>query len=187
MKKDHLILIALLTLMAVSGAVIWVLKSPQPGSANRTQDAPEASDEMRISVRRWETSLAIDPNNLDLLVKLGNAYYDLNEPQKSIEYYERALTIKPDLPFVLVDCGAMYRQTGQPDKAIELFEKAIDLDPGLAQAYFNLGAVLRIERDDARGAARAWQKYLELVPDPDPQIKDLLMSEIEEALGKQAE
>ncbi len=140
-----------------------------------------------LDPQQLEALLADDPDNLDILVSLGNAYYDINEPQKSIEYYERALAIKPDAPHVIVDCGAMYRQLGQADKAIELFRKAIEIDPQLPQAYFNLGAVLRMEQDAAVGGALAWKKYLELDPNPDPQIKNLLEEEINAAMGSQLE
>ena len=40
---------------------------------------------------------------------------------------------------------------------------------------------------DAAGAALAWKKYLELDPNPDPQIKNLLENEINAALGSQLE
>jgi tetratricopeptide (TPR) repeat protein len=182
-KKEHLILILFVAVTAVSGVLIWILKASQTEITTSSQAITDQSEALRESIKQWEASLAVDPDNLDLLVKLGNGYFDINEPRKSIEYYERALKIKPDMPYVIADCGAMYRQIGQPDKAIELFRKAIEIDPDLAQAYFNLGAVLMAEKNDPRGAARAWQKYLELTPNPDPRIRDLLMDEIEAALG----
>jgi tetratricopeptide (TPR) repeat protein len=84
---------------------------------------------------------------------------------------------------VMVDCGAMYRQLGNPDKAIELFKAAIEINPALPQAYFNLGAVLRMEKADPKGAAKAWKRYLEVEPHVDPQIKGLLEDEIRAASG----
>ena len=187
MKKDHLILILFLVITMISGAVIFMIKAPQPEISSQQQSIAETNTDTERRINHLETLLADDPDNLDILVNLGNAYYDINEPQKSIEYYERALAIEPDAPHLLVDCGAMYRQLGQADKAIELFRKAIEIDPQLPQAYFNLGAVLRMEKGDAMGAALAWKKYLELDPNPDPQIKNLLENEIEAAMGSQLE
>ena len=115
------------------------------------------------------------------MIDLGNGYYDLSEPSKAIEYYERALQIRPNNASVIVDLGAMYRQNGDADKAIELFNKAIQVDPQLPQAYFNLGMVLRSEKNDAIGAAKAWKKYLEL--DPNSQAKEFLQEQIEQAPG----
>jgi tetratricopeptide (TPR) repeat protein len=182
-KKEHLILILFVAVTAVSGVLIWILKVPEIETMASSQAMADQSEALREAIRQWEIDLADDPDDVDLLVKLGNGYFDINEPRKAIEYYERALKIKPDMPYVLADCGAMYRQIGRPEKAIEFFRKAIEIDPDLAQAYFNLGAVLMAEKNDPRGAARAWQKYLELTPNPDPRIRDLLMDEIEAALG----
>lgn len=187
MKKDHLILILFLVITMISGAVIFMMKAPQPEVTTQQQSIAETDTDAEGQINHLETLLADDPDNFDILVILGNNYYDINEPQKSIEYYERALAIKPDAPPVLVDCGAMYRKLGQADKAVELFRKAIEIDPQLPQAYFNLGAVLRMEQGDAVGAALAWKKFLELDPDPDPQIKNLLENEINAALESQLE
>jgi tetratricopeptide (TPR) repeat protein len=186
-KKDYLILILFLAITVISGGMIWMLKSPQPEPAVPMQNTRDDNAALKASIRQLEAGLAAEPENLDLLVKLGNAYYDIDEPRKSIEYYERALGLRPDMPLVLADCGVMYREIDQPDKAIELFRKAIEIDPDLPQAYFNLGAVLRMEKNDPKGAAAAWQKFLELTPNPDPRIKEFLMSEIESALGGQTE
>ncbi len=187
MKKDYLILIVFLAIILISGAVIFMTKASQPEISSQGQSMGETTSDAERQINRLEALLADDPDNLDILVSLGNAYYDINEPQKSIEYYERALAIKPNAPHVLVDCGAMYRQLGQADKAIELFRKAIAIDPQLPQAYFNLGAVLRMEKSDSVSAAMAWKKYLELDPNADPQIKSLIEDEIKAALGSLSE
>jgi tetratricopeptide (TPR) repeat protein len=185
MKKDHYILILFLAITLISGAIIFTIKAPPPQIPSQPQGISEA--DMKKQIDHLETLLADDPGNFDILVSLGNAYYDINEPERSIEYYEKALAIEPDSPHVLVDCGAMYRQMGSVDKAIEMFERAIDIDPRMPQAYFNLGAILRMEAGDAVGAALAWKKYLELDPDPDPRIKSMLENEIEAALGPPSE
>ena len=187
MKKDHMILILFLVITMISGAVILMMRAPQPETFSQQPSTTETNTDAEGQINHLETLLADDPDNFDILVSLGNNYYDINEPQSSIEYYERALAIMPDDPHILVDCGAMYRQLGQADKAVELFRKAIEIDPRLPQAYFNLGAVLRMEQGDAAGAALAWKKYLELDPNPDPQIKNLLENEINAALGSQLE
>lgn len=184
MRKDHLILLVFLALIAISGGAIYVFRSPDTAvSQNAAPGAMDPRRELKARIVRLEGQLASDPNNLDIIIELGNAHYDVEEPAKSVEYYEKALTIKPDNPPVLVDCGAMYRELGKPDKAIELFKRAITVDPLFPQAYFNLGAVLRMEKGDRVGAAEAWEKYLELESNIDPQIKSLLESEIKGASG----
>jgi len=184
MKKDYLILVSFLAIMLISGGVVYVVKSPTAEKAVNTGGGPaDIEAELRMRITRLEGQLISDPNNLQVLTDLGNAYYDMNEPAKSIEYYEKSLAIKPVNPPVLVDCGVMYRALNNADRALEMFDRAIALDPGFPQAYFNKGTVLRMEKNDRDGAAEAWKKYLELEPNVDPQVKNLLESEIRAVSG----
>jgi cytochrome c-type biogenesis protein CcmH/NrfG len=186
MKKEYQILAIFLGIIIISGAIIYAMlgsdtkttTQPVSGAASEELQMPPASDSTKApeQIRTLEGQLKTNPNDYEALVGLGNTYYDINNAPKAIEYYERALKIQPDNAMVMVDLGAMYRQINDPDKAIELFNKAIELNPKLSQAYFNLGMVLRMEKKDARGAAKAWLKYLEL--DPNSQAKEFLKEQI---------
>jgi len=191
MKKDYQILLIFLGIMAVSGVIIYMILAPanmplkqDRGQGVFTQEEPQkpaGPDTVMIknTIANLEGRLKNDPNNYEILAGLGNAYYDFGKPPMAIDYYERALKIMPNNPAVLVDLGAMYRQNGEPDKAIAMFRKSIELDPKLPQAYFNLGMVLRMEKNDFKGAVEAWKKYLEL--DPNSQAKEFLSGEIAKA------
>jgi len=167
--------------------MVFVIKSSNdmPPQTQRSSSAADPQAELRARIATLEAQAAEEPENLSLLINLGNAYYDIGDPAKSVEYYERSIKIRPDNPHVLVDCGSMYRELGQPRKALELFERAIAIDPEFPQAYFNKGTVLRMELGDRVGAAAAWRRYLQLEPKVDPQIRELLISEIEAASDAQ--
>jgi tetratricopeptide (TPR) repeat protein len=216
MKKDFQILVIFLSIIAVSGAAIYVIGSNGGGEAvnpveaesrmKPDQQAEQAQQtpmefpaesqaqqqmppqqqgpdpvQMRKTIKMLEETLKSNPDDFATLVSLGNAHYDISEPQPAIDYYAKALKLHPNDAGVMVDLGAMYRQIGNADKAIDFFNNAIKLDPQLPQAYFNLGMVLRMEKNDAKGAAKAWKKYLEL--DPNSQAKDFLMEQIKAADG----
>jgi tetratricopeptide (TPR) repeat protein len=132
-------------------------------------------------ISELKKQLEADPGNFDLLVKLGNNYYDLNNPAESISYYKRALEIRPDSPMVIVDCGAMYRELGEVDKAIEMFTRATKLAPDLPQAFFNLGAILLGEKKDPRAAAEIWQTFLTKNPGIEPELKSFFEQKIAQA------
>jgi cytochrome c-type biogenesis protein CcmH/NrfG len=186
MKKEYQILAIFLGIVVISGAIIYAMLSsntkttphPESGAATEEMPMPPASDSTKAleQIRTLEGQLKSNPNDYATLVGLGNMYYDINNAPRAIEYYERALKIQPNDAMVMVDLGAMYRQINEPDKAIELFNKAIGLNPNLPQAYFNLGMVLRMEKQDSQGAAKAWRKYLEL--DPTSQAKEFLEQQI---------
>jgi len=212
MKKDFQILVIFLSIIAVSGAAIYMIgpsggdqgvepveaesrmkpdqqaQAPMefPAESQAQQQMPPQQQgpdpvKMRETIKMLEETLKSNPNDFGTLVSLGNAHYDISEPQPAIDYYARALKLHPNDAGVMVDLGAMYRQTGDADKAIDFFNNAIKLDPQLPQAYFNLGMVLRMEKNDAKGAAKAWKKYLEL--DPTSQAKEFLMEQIKAADG----
>lgn len=185
MKKEYQILIISLGIIALSGVIILfgfkTTKEPSDPHAGMSQQetaAPSGADTTQLleHIKVFEDQLKSDPNNYQALVGLGNAYYDLNNSTMAIENYEKALRINPKEASVMVDLGAMYRQSGNSDKALDLFNKAIEFDPKLPQAYFNLGMVLRMEKHDAAGAAKAWKKYLEL--EPNSQAREFLEEQI---------
>jgi len=186
MKNEKLILVITIVILIGSGIGVYIIKS-SPESTNPPQQAqmnvqaPMQNIELSNQAKQLESMLESDPENLNLLINLGNVYYDMSNSEKSIIYYERALKIQPDNPMVMVDCGAMYREFGNPDKAIEMFRGAMKVNPELPQAYFNLGAVLRMEKNSPKEAAAIWKKYLELVPNPGPEVKRLLEEEIAKA------
>lgn len=104
------------------------------------------------------------PNDFDSLVKLGNVYYDAKQYPNAITYYERALAIHPENPDVRTDMGTAYWYAGNADKAISEMETSFKYQAGHPQSLFNLGWVRWQGKNDAKGAAEAWEKLLKANP-----------------------
>ncbi|UCC78796.1 MAG: tetratricopeptide repeat protein [Candidatus Zixiibacteriota bacterium] len=187
MKKDKLYLVIFLAIIFVSGAVIYRFQSSRPLPAGHPSISEEQSQftvTLIKQISELKRQLEDDPDNYELLVRLGNNYYDLNSPGESIKYYEQALKLRPDSPEVIVDCGTMYREIGEVDRALKMFARAIELDPNLPQAYFNLGVVLLGEKNDPAGAAEIWQKFLDNNPGVNPELKNFFKEKISQAREK---
>ena len=122
-----------------------------PGSGG---GAPQISTDpaLREKTRELETLVAKSPSDYDLLVKLGNAYYDADDARNAVETYERALKIKGTDANVLTDLGVSYRNLGDPDRALATFERALALDPKHAPALFNAAIVWGIDKGDVSRA-----------------------------------
>jgi tetratricopeptide (TPR) repeat protein len=93
-----------------------------------------------------------DPTNYDLLVKLGNAAYDANDPRLAADSYEKALAVRGGDANVLTDLGVSYRNLGDLDRALQNFERALKSDPTHWQAAFNRIVVVGLDKGDVKKA-----------------------------------
>jgi tetratricopeptide (TPR) repeat protein len=115
-------------------------------------------------IRIAESILEKNPNNVLVLIDLGNTCFDAGLYQEAIEAYSRALSIEPRNADVRNDLGIMHREMGQYDKAVEAFRQASLDDPLHARSRFNLGIVLAFDMKDDHGAIEAWEEFLALEP-----------------------
>jgi cytochrome c-type biogenesis protein CcmH/NrfG len=126
------------------------------------QQAPGTDYSLKIS--ELKRRLQNNPNDVALLVQLGNTYFDSNMYPESIEAYEKSLALQPGNPNVLTDLGVMYRRNGQPDEAIKRFRVAAAADPMHFQSRMNLGVVLFYDLNDGIGAREALENILQIYP-----------------------
>src|SRR5579864_5926396 len=108
--------------------------------------------------------LKADPDNPDLLVSVGNFYYDAQQFPTAIDYYQRALKSKPSDAAVRTDMATAYWYLGNADTAIDEFNKALSYEPNKANTLFNLGVVKWQGKMDVDGAVAVWQKLLQTNP-----------------------
>jgi cytochrome c-type biogenesis protein CcmH/NrfG len=122
-----------------------------------------AGPDYSLQIDALKHRLQSNPNDVDLLVQLGNTYFDGNMYQESIEAYEKALALKPGNPNVLTDLGVMYRRNGQPDEAVKRFREAASISPTHPQSRMNLGIVLFYDFGDVPGARAALLDFIDVV------------------------
>jgi cytochrome c-type biogenesis protein CcmH/NrfG len=124
-------------------------------------------------------SLKADPNNPELLTRIGNIYYDVKQYPTAIDYYERSLKLQPANAAVRTDMGTAYWYTGKADTALAEFNKSLTYEPNKANTLFNLGIVKWQGKNDAKGAIADWQKLLDT--NPDYAARDKVQQLIEQA------
>lgn len=93
--------------------------------------------------------------------KLGNIYYDTNQPDLAIKAYQHVLDLQPNDTDTLNDQGAMYRQLGDYLKALANFEKAYSLDKNNLESLYNTAYVQAFDLKDIPKAITFWQMYLQ--------------------------
>ena len=134
-----------------------------PGSAPQQQ---AASPEMLAKAAEpLVAQLKANPNSADVLIQLGNLYYDGQSFPQAIEYYEKALKIQPNNADVRTDLGTSYWYTGNADKALASFQKSLALRPNHPGTLFNVGIVEWQGKKDPKAAIVAWEKLLQSNPD----------------------
>jgi cytochrome c-type biogenesis protein CcmH/NrfG len=139
-----------------------------PNGTNAGMGAQPTPDQMKRMADTQATplleKLKTDPNDPELLVNVGNFYYDAQLYPTAIDYYQRALKIKPADAAVRTDMATAYWYLGNADAAIDEFNQALSYEPNKSNTLFNLGVVKWQGKMDIDGAVAVWQKLLETNP-----------------------
>jgi tetratricopeptide (TPR) repeat protein len=106
-----------------------------------------------------------DPENPELLVDLGNAYYDREDWDRAVAAYEKARRKAPKNPNLLSDLGAAHRNRGEFDLAVAYFQKARESDADHWQSLLNWVLVEAYDRKNAMAAQRAFDELKKRYPE----------------------
>ena len=123
------------------------------------------NEEMRQAILNLEAEVTANPKNYQAWTRLGNLYYDTQQPEKAIAAYTKSLELHKGDANIITDLGVMYRQIDQPEKAIELFDRAIKEDPTHLQSRYNKGIVLMFDLNDPQGGIASWEEILKIDPE----------------------
>lgn len=105
-----------------------------------------------------------EPDNIVLLISLGNTYFDVGMDEEAIKVYKKALEIYPDNVSVRTDLGTSYRRMGQTDKALEEYNKSLAIDPRHSITRYNVGVVYLWDKRDYAQAITVWEELLRIDP-----------------------
>ena len=107
---------------------------------NRLQEARQA----------FMKSLDMDPNNAEVLFKLGNTCFQLESYREAIPHYQKALTIAPDFEDAANNISVAINQinnqavhlmdSGELSEASDLFQYILSIRD-LAPVHYNLGTI----------------------------------------------
>ena len=191
-KKETMLVVALVAIIVgfLGGVVFSAYKSgvgldgSAPGPSGQTAQKQDISNNLAQEINDLEKEISLHPENIEALIRLGNLYFDTEQPGKAIMAYNNALELNPGNPDVLTDLGVMYRRKGQPLEAIKVFDKAIKIDPRHEASRFNKGVVLLHDLNDSEGAIRAWEELVEVNPFARANGDELVLKLIEKIKGR---
>lgn len=167
-KRNTMILAAALCLVAgfVGGVFYAGLSGGNAGSAHTplpspTVTAPDPHVQMIDTLKR---EVAANPMDASAWVRLGNAYFDANQPRPAIDAYKKHLELNPGNADAWTDLGVMYRRDNQPLEAVRAFDTALENNPSHQQARFNKGIVLMYDLQKKDEAVKTWEELLAMNP-----------------------
>ncbi len=114
-------------------------------------------------------SLDRDPENPEILMDLGNLYYDREDWDRAVATYEKARRKAPKNPNLLSDLGAAHRNRGEFELAVAYFQKARESDANHWQSLLNWLLLEAYDRRDAAAAQRLFDEVKQRYPEI-PQI-----------------
>ena len=142
--------------------------APTPASADMPHKMPTMEDMKHMADKKAEpllTQLKSDPNNAQLLNKLGIVYRSAHQFSVAEEYFKKSLAVDPKNPDVRTDMAACMFYTGNVEGALSELDQALKYDPKHAGALMNIGIIELQAKKDAPAAVASWQKLLKLNPD----------------------
>ena len=120
--------------------------------------------------------LAIDPNNVELLLKTGMILFDpFIDMEKARPYFEKAIELESNNPDLYFWFGyALYHDQCAYEKSKNLFESAIKLEPNRAEFHYMMFYVLWHMTNSEESGLKFLLKAIELQPEwIDPRIQHI--------------
>ncbi len=137
----------------------------QQASAATTQPPQPALDEKRAAQLR--AAADNDPKDAESRVRLGDVYFDGGRFDEAVTWYSAALEINPRHVNASTDLGIAYYYLNQPDRALAQFDRSLEVDPKHSKTLLNVGIVRAWGKQDLEGAAKAWQRVIDVAPGSD--------------------
>lgn len=172
-NKNQLIIYCIIFLVGfLSGVAFSVYKGnistpgqDPSGSGQAQNQAQGHSEEMRQAILSLEAEVTKSPQNYQAWTRLGNLYYDTEQPEKAIAAYTKSLELHKGDANIMTDLGVMYRLANQPQKAIEQFDRAMLENPAHLPSRYNKGIVQMYDLNDPQGAIASWEEMLKIDPE----------------------
>lgn len=93
------------------------------------------------AISAYQTAYVLTPDDIDIYVNLGSAFYDKEDYNNALAVYRQALELQPHNPKIHCNLGFLYWGKGDTEEAMKSYELAIKYNPNYDIAYNNLGVI----------------------------------------------
>ena len=93
------------------------------------------------AISAYQTAYVLTPEDIDIYVNLGSAFYDKEDYDNALTVYRQALEYEPHNAKIHCNLGFLYWGKGDTEEALKSYELAIKYNPNYDIAYNNLGVI----------------------------------------------
>jgi TPR repeat protein len=154
----------------------------EPAFASRSLEGPKKSEPLQLHpvgpvqtpgqtmdpmvvIQQARERVNKNPKDLEALIFLGNANYDIQRYQEAADLYQKALELNSDNAQVRTDRATALYRLGRPKEAINELTLALATDNRHENALYNLGMIKLNAFNDREGALAAWTKLKGITQD----------------------
>ncbi len=121
----------------------------------------EAKNDIDAAIGAYHSAYLLTPQDLDIYVNLGSAFYDKEDTDNALAVYRNALDLDPKNANIHCNLGFLYWGKGNLDEAIKEYNLAIEYNPEYAIAYNNLGVIYLDDLGRVKQALELFKKSVE--------------------------
>jgi tetratricopeptide (TPR) repeat protein len=116
------------------------------------------------AISAYQTAYVLTPEDIDIYVNLGSAFYDKEDYNNALAIYRQALELQPRNPKIYCNLGFLYWGKADTEEAIKAYEMAIKYNPNYDIAYNNLGVIYLDDLGRVNKAIELFTKAVESNP-----------------------
>lgn len=126
------------------------------------------------------------PNDIPVLMELGEAYHYAGKSDQAIMTYEKVLAIDPSNSDARIDIATIYYYSSKPDQAIAQLQELIKRDPDYKYAHYLYGVVLATGKQNYAAGIEEMEKFISLAKEgPDVERAKVTINEWKAKMSKQ--
>jgi len=116
------------------------------------------------AISAYQTAYVLTPDDIDIYVNLGSAFYDKEDFQNALSIYRQALEFQPHNAKIHCNLGFLYWGKGDTEEAMKSYELAIKYNDAYDIAYNNLGVIYLDDLGRVKKAIELFKKAVETNP-----------------------
>jgi len=129
------------------------------GKAGESSPAPVTDDAVQQKIAQLESASADQPDNVAVLLELGDAYFLGQRYQQATRTFRAALQIDPGNPTATVRLAMVWHADGDSARAAQAIKAVLAKTPGNQEAHYSMAIIYfsanRIDEAKAEWAAAA--------------------------------